>query len=452
MSVRVMVRVGHRLICRARYRCPRAHGALILLLLAVAAGCSARGSAGPNRTPSGPKRQGDAGPAAVRLRQPDGGARYFASWPRSFPVDPDFFPVGVWFESVTSPADVALDQDAGLNTYVALTANSDLPLIAARGMRVLAQWEEWGNRADAPGSEAIAGWLLYDEVDMVEGPKRGPATLIDIVKKLPAQDGRIRYNNYGKGVLFWETDAEAARFVNEFQDVVSADSYWFTDNNICSQSEGGRLFNAPGSLGAATCHRAANYGATTERLRNLMQPAGIRPVWAYVETGHPSTQDNWPTIQPAEVRAAVWSSVIHGARGIVYFNHSFGGSAPTQHVLRDPTYAAVRTVVKDTNQRIKSLAPVLNAPFVDGLLSVDGQADAMAKSYRGKFYVFAGSRVNESQAVTIDLACVGDTTVTVIDENRSLAMRHGSFTDTFVDANAVHIYSLDPGSDCLPAG
>ena len=52
-------------------------------------------------------------------------------------------------------------------------------------------------------------------------------------------DGRFIMNNYGKGVLFWEADAEAHVFVNDFQDVVSADLYWHTDHGVRDASEGG---------------------------------------------------------------------------------------------------------------------------------------------------------------------------------------------------------------------
>ena len=47
----------------------------------------------------------------------------------------------------------------------------------------------------------------------------------------------MRYNNYGKGVMFWETNAQAARFVNDFQQVVSTDIYWFTDPNVSRGSK-----------------------------------------------------------------------------------------------------------------------------------------------------------------------------------------------------------------------
>ena len=109
-----------------------------------------------------------AGAASTRiaLREVDGGPSYYKRFPRSLPASPSFFPVGVWFESVTSQADIDIDKRAGLNTYVALTADSNLSLLAAGGMKAIAQYEEWATKADAPGSSAIAGWLLWDEVDM----------------------------------------------------------------------------------------------------------------------------------------------------------------------------------------------------------------------------------------------------------------------------------------------
>ena len=239
---------------------------------------------------------------------------------------------------------------------------------APAGTRWTAQWKE-----------------LYDEVDMVLGPGAGYAELDAIHQSLP-NDGRFRYNNYGKGVAFWETNAEAARFVNDFQDIVSADTYWFTDPNICSRTEGGALLAGGNrALTPAECRRAANYGATVTRVRDLVSPAGSKPVWAFVEVGHPFTESHAPSIQPAEVGAAVWQSLIAGARGIIYFNHSFGGPNQTQHVLRDPSYAAIRAAVRDTNRRIGDLAFVLNAPTVTSGWSQGPGTTAMVKWAKGHF-------------------------------------------------------------------
>ena len=127
--------------------------------------------------------------AEVNLEEVDGGLGWYGRFSHPFPTDPAFFPVGVWFESVVSQADINLDKAAGLNTYVVLTGNSSLPLIAANGMKVLAQHGDWESQGAAPGAQAIAGWELRDEIDMQLGPVQGFAELQNILAGLPA-DGR----------------------------------------------------------------------------------------------------------------------------------------------------------------------------------------------------------------------------------------------------------------------
>ena len=313
----------------------------------------------------------------MTLAPVDGGSGYYARFHNGLPASASYFPIGVWFESVVSQADVNQDRAAGLNLYVVLTANSNLSLVQTNGMRTFLQQEEWRNNAPARASPAVSGWVLGDEFDMQLSPTAGYASLNQILGSLPA-DRRLRYSNYGKGVSFWLTDAEAARYVNDFEDVVSDDNYWFTDENICSGTEGGQLVAGGADLSPAECHRAANYGATVRRLRGLENPASSKPVWAFVELGHPASEDDWPTITPAQVRAAVWQSLIAGARGIIYFNHSFGGPNQTQHILREGTsagspYAPIRSVVTATDRQIQDLAGVLNSPTVSlGLVAGTG--------------------------------------------------------------------------------
>jgi hypothetical protein len=384
----------------------------------------------------------------MKLQEVDGGPTWYGAFSNPLPTRASFFPIGVWFESVVSQADIEKDRRAGLNTYVVLTRNSDLRLIASNRMHVLAQHGEWQGQAPA---RAIAGWELRDEIDMELGPDQGFQELQRILAGLPS-DGRMRYNNYGKGVMFWETDAEAARFVNA-QDLVSADTYWFSDENICSQWEGGALLSgSTRPLTATECHRASNYGATVRRMRRLVSPARSKPVWAFVEVGHPFSEDNWPTIQPAEVQAAVWHSLIAGARGIIYFNHSFGGPNETQHALRDPAYGAVRSAVRRTNRRIRALASVLNAPTVSSGWSQGSGTRAIVKWAKRRLYVFAGSAGSAVRG-RFALRCVRGRRARVLYENRSVRVRAGRFTDSFADGNAIHIYRMDGRSKCgLPPG
>jgi hypothetical protein len=429
--------------------------AVLPVLLAVVlalAGCS-EDSPGP---PSG-------GPI---WRAVDGGADYYAQFDPTLPGGRDWFPVGVWLESVVAAGDIELDRAAGLNTYVQLTENSDLALLEGSGMAALVGTDH--RLAD--------GYVLADEVDMWAGagdaawtglwPGQGEVcapvdgvTDCGFAIQRTMRSGRpetgLTYANYGKGVTFWLGDADAARFVNDFQDVVSADNYWFTDPHICSAHEGGAVVGGMRALTPAECRRGANYGWTVDRVRSLVEPAGSLPVWAFVELGHPASEDGAPTITGSQVRAAVWSSVIHGARGVVYFNHSFGGSCESHHLLREACGDEVRPWVAEVNRQLAELAPALNAPFLDGAVTTDGAVDTAVKVHGADQYLFAAATQDRDTRVTFRPRCALDGTVTVIDEDRELPLVGGAFTDHFADDSTVHLYRYEHAPDaaagCSPS-
>ena len=114
---------------------------------------------------------------------------YYSQFSNSLPSDPNYFPLGVWFESVISQADIDLDKDAGLNLYVVLTANSNLSLVQRNGMRAILQQSEWRTNQTAINSPAVAGWELRDEIDMQQGQRgrgdTGRTTLNNILAQLP---------------------------------------------------------------------------------------------------------------------------------------------------------------------------------------------------------------------------------------------------------------------------
>jgi hypothetical protein len=382
-------------------------------------------------------------PAGVTLREPDG------SYPAGLPNDPTFFPLGVWLESVADEAQPAQDRSFGLNLYIALAHEEVVPLdaIDASGMYLLLQADEWSGdpRAD---HGAVDGWLVYDEADMQYGPgsdrwsgRGGWNTCIPVqddgghcgytvmqhyAKRVPT--GALRYANYGMGVAFWETDSEAAGFINgSFQDIISADVYFFTHPD----------------MGAAD-RRGERYGWLINRLRRLDASDGIRrPVWAVVELGHPFTENDSPTITAQQMRSAVWHSIIAGARGIVYFNHSFGGSCLTFSVLHERCDTKMTPAVTKVNSQITALAPVLNAPFADGYATANGPAKVMSKlGPDGAWYVFAGANAVGSTASDVSFNVAAGSAVEVLFENRSLPVRDGQFVDKFANRNAVHIYRV----------
>lgn len=387
----------------------------------------------------------------VTLQPVDGGADYYGRFANGLPTDPSYFPVGVWFESVVEQHDVDLDKAAGLNLYVVITASSDLSLVRSNGMRVFVQSSE-RDQFSGIGPETAA-WELDDEIDMTDGPDGCKGRLQDIAGGLPA-DGRARYNNFGKGVVLWQTDDEAACYV-EVPSIVSTDLYWFTDPNQIGMTGTTWLPEGERPMTMSEIRRASNYGYQIDRLRALDARDGQRkPIWAFVETGWPfteSAEQGARAIEPREVRAAVWHSLIAGARGVIYFNHSFGGpeSCQTQHVLRDTAcYGAIRSMVSSVNAQIKGLAPALNADTVVSGWSAGPAARAMVKWYDGHFYVFAGARTTAGGTAAFSIPCVGDATAVRLYEDGTLPVAGGSFSDTFADGDAVHLYRIDGGASC----
>jgi hypothetical protein len=381
----------------------------------------------------------------VGLAQPDGGPSYYGRFTNPLSTSPDYFPIGVWGAYSQTAANRNLDADVGINLYVWAADPGFWDDIAADP-----RFDLFGGSPDRNHANAnhVNGWVLADEIDMQQGPGACPGQVNSIKASLPA-DGTARYNNYGKGIFpGWETDEQFACFVNS-QDVTSDDIYWFTDPHACgSLAEGPSFFGLNRALTLAECRRASNYGYVVDRMRTLDARDGERrPIWNFVEVSHPWHEPSH--ITGSQIRAAVWHSLIAGARGIIYFQHTFElGSTCSNphHTLRSDCHGN-RQAVKAVNAQVKAVAPVLNAPFVTSGHSATGDVKHMVKFSGGKFYVFAGAHNGGGQA-TFSIPCVGDATAVVAGENRSIPVNGGQWTDLFADPNAIHIYRIDGGSTC----
>jgi hypothetical protein len=391
-------------------------------------------SPAPAPTPTTPPAAG------VSLEQVDGGPDYYSRFTGSLPTSPDFWPTAVWGAYNSTQANRDLDAAAGINTYAWLADPCGTGTAIQTDGRFHVLYEESENRSCS--GAATKGWMIGDEVDMCCGPPgfaggNGFQILTDRHNSLPA-DGKMRYTNYGKGVLWWESDQDAARFVNlPFLGLVSADAYWMTDPN----ERGNPKYRLPSS-----------YGWNVDRLRQLDAIDGQRkPVWMLVETGWPFTESaaqGGRAITPAELRAAAWHSIIAGARGIVWFAHSFGGPHAGDHHTIRTNSEGTRQAVTDVDAQIRNLGPVLNAPTVTSGVDTSAPVRAMVKWKGGHFYVFAGSRNNQSSTGTVSIPCVGSATAVRLGEAGSVPVSGGSFSDQFVDGNAIHMYRIDGGSTC----
>ena len=430
----------------------RARATLVALaVVALGLACALPSSAGVEG-PAYPNLLGSARAstsARPLLQQVDGGPRFYARFPNPLPTAASYFPIAVWGSYAHDAGNVAKDRSLGLNTYVWVADSSARYMANIRnaGMHVLQSVDNPAN----VGSET-SGWLLSDEIDMTQGESACPSALNSLRAQMHSSHRGLVYDNYGKGVIFWHRDAQAACFVN-YDDVNSADVYWFTDDNVCSSSsEGPRFYGLERALTQAECRRARNYGDVVREMRRFdaLNGSPRHPVWAFVEVAYP--MGNGMAITPTQARAAVWHSIIAGARGIIYFQHSFSGPCRMHHALRETgcggVYSAIQQKIRAVDAQIKSLARVLNSPTVTSRFAASRSVRAMMKWSGSKLYVFAGSAENASSRATFGLRCIGNAKATVLGESRRVPVKNGRWTDDYADGNTIHIYRIDGGSTC----
>jgi hypothetical protein len=424
------------------------------------------------------------------LTQIDGGPTYFSKFNSNSAWLNNQILLGGWEEQPQTSAEVGYDVAMGNNIYWHLSGGSvGYGIIRAAGMHIIAP----SSRSDT-GSETV-GWFGTDEPDLNLGPGSGPFNInkgcttstrcgytaaqfyytgqpsSDGTLPYPI-DGRVAYTGFGKGVLQFETPSEAALFLR-WSDILAADEYWFTDTNAygslwgaCQAAPNATACTSGKGFTAAEAQLAANYEANVTRLRSIQTLNGLaKPIVAAVETGCPFT--NGKCVTSAQFTAAAWHALIAGARGIIWFQHNFSGpcqdfrafldgsnpSSPLYHcqIVPGETLHDLVQAVTAFNIQVGSLNSVLLSPFANGYVTATGTVSVMAKYYNNRFYVFAGSGQPgtpppTNQSVTFTLAGSPNATATVVNEDRAINVVSGRFIDTFRDANAVHIYQINPGN------
>jgi hypothetical protein len=362
----------------------------------------------------------------------------YQKWTHGPPTDPHFFPIAVWCQS---PSNAAKYLQAGFNVYMGLwdgPTEDQLAALKKAGMKVICAQNEVGLRhLDDP---TIIGWMHGDEPDNAQelpdkkgyGPPIPPDQIVSEYQKIVAADpSRPVLLNLSQGVA-WDTWYGRGVRTNHPEDypaymkggdIVSFDIYPVAHDN---PQIAGKLWYVP--LGV-------------DHLRKWAQ--GQKVVWNCLECTHISTPSKKAT--PHQVRAEAWMSLIHGSQGLNYFVHEFTPKFNESALLDDPEMLAAVTTL---NHQIASLAPVLNSPTFGGLASIESSdaqlpVDCMTKHYQGSIYIFAVAMRDGTTRATVKLAAATRSgNVTVIDENRSLTLQNGSFSDNFGPWD-VHLYRID---------
>lgn len=353
-------------------------------------------------------------------------------------ADANFFPLAVWLQS---PSNAQAYKKAGINTYVALwngPTQAQLAELDQHGMRVICDHNKVA-LAHANSSTIIA-WMHGDEPDNAQslgegkgyGPPILPAKIVEDYKKLKFADpSRPVLLNLGQGVVWdhWYGRGARTNHPEDYReyikgsDIVSFDIY-------------------------PACHDhkdvAGKLWMVADGVTRLREWSGDKkPAWACIETTRISNEK--AIVTPAPVRAEVWMALVRGARGIIYFCHQFKPRFIEAGLLAEREILAA---VTKTNHQIRRLAPVLNAPTLEGVLSVESPEgkpiEATCKRVGTTTYVFAVAMRGVETTATFRVRGTRDgSAVQVIDEGRAITSRNEKFTDEF-PAWGVRLYQIDP--------
>lgn len=183
------------------------------------------------------------------------------------------------------------------------------------------------------------------------------------------------------------------------------------------------------------CRRPSNYGRLIRRQRAYVE--WEKPVWSFHELVNPTGG----AVDPADFRAGLWSAIIAGARGVVYFTHNYIG-AGMANSFNDPLFAAVNTEALNFYATVQEYAEILNSPDVRGLIDGPNTIDVLVKWNNGNPLIMTAENQFGTGEATFTTVGITDRTITVIGEDRTLDLVDGIFTDTFATQNAAHVYQL----------
>jgi hypothetical protein len=401
----------------------------------------------PTVSPSPPPGGGSSTLSLPRIPW-EGGSDYWKQFSKPSAAgwtDPSFFPIVATFNGISSSSEVAYDKSLGFNSYLGMWEGTQYSLFRDNGVFWI------GDKLNSSFTDSSTNWVgddLGDEVDGRYSVAAGQAYLQSQVDKF-GNDGRFKYTNFTQIVMSTDIKAtDAEKYVNAYADAVSLDMYWYTIP-FCDLTPYRDVYITP--IKQSNCRTASSYGRIVDSLRIRDAADGkLQPLWQVVElvNGGPGEGPFLGNVTAGQVKGSVMNSLIHEARGILYFNQSMSGTCASGNLIRSTQYqsgfcaASQVAAAKQVNLQIKALAPVLNSQsykytFGTGL-------DTMLKAKDGYAYVFAmvdGSSAPGQRTLTLPPG-VG-TSVEVMFENRTIqAGSNGAFTDQFPAEYSYHVYKV----------
>jgi hypothetical protein len=367
--------------------------------------------------------------------RPVGPTRY-ARWTSGPAKRADYFPIAVWLQA---PKNAAKYKAAGINLYVGLwkgPTDRQLAELAKAGMPVICHQNAVG--LCSRHRKVIVGWMHGDEPDNAQsrgqgkgyGPPIPPARVVADYKRIRADDAtRPVLLNLGQGVAWdgWHGRGVRTNHPEDYPryvqgcDIASFDIYPAVHSH--PQVAGKLWFVARG----------------VKRLSRWAGPRRI--VWNCIECTRISNVKVKPT--PAQVRAEVWMSIIHGSRGLIYFVHQFKPKSIEAGLLADREMLAAVTAI---NRQVRELAAVINGPPVADPAKVTPTEDttiaSMTRRHDRATYVFGVNMRGVQGMGVFRVPGVAGGTAVVLGEGRRIPAPAGRFSDKFGPYD-VHLYRIE---------
>lgn len=351
----------------------------------------------------------------------------YQHWSNGISTAPDYFPIAVWLQN---PRNAERYKRAGINLYVGLwrgPTEEQLSALKQAGMNVVCSQNEVG--LNSKNSDVIVAWMHGDEPDNAQAKKNGrgygppilPSVIIDNYQRIRSRDEtRPVFLNLGQGVAFDDYIGRGVRR-NHPEDYVE----YVRGSDIVSFDIYPAVHDHPQIAG-----KLEYVASGVERLRRWSNDEKI--VWNCIECSRISNTTTKPT--PRQIRSEVWMSLIRGSRGIIYFVHQFEPTFKEASLLEDEE---LLSAVTEINRQIIELAPVLNSPTLEGEITVrqtqpETPLAVMCKRHKELLYLFAVNLRDQKTSVTLQINNPGSRSIVeVLDEERTINMRDGRFSDDF---------------------
>lgn len=342
-----------------------------------------------------------------------------------------FLPIMQWLQSSSR---IAYQKDLGINTFVGNggdnTSAEYLAECQAQGVWCVMDPSDMSVSADP----ALLGWIFGDEPDLDSNAVEP--------EEIRSQYESIKASDPSHVTLLTLTSGFYSQM--DPPDWMSGDRSRYYDYATASDAVGFDLYPVYG-----WCRPDWLYyvGASQEELVTEYAPS--RATYQWIECARTSSQwcdldereqDDGPT--PAELRNEVWQAIVHGAKAIGYFTHSWECPDYTQFCLS----AEQEAELERTNAQLTALTvPILSAPYektVTVAPSSTARIDWTTRRVDDKVTLIAANL--ETSAVEVSFHAPGlvvDAEISVHDEDRTLSPAGESFTDSFGPL-AVHIYDI----------